>query len=323
MYILTGGAGFIGSCLLATLNAQGISDVLVVDDLGSSEKWKNLSNKSLSDYLHKDQLLERISSGTMPEKVQGVIHLGACSSTTETNAEYMMRNNYQFSKVLAEWALHRGIRFIYASSAATYGDGENGFADNEAELSKLRPLNVYALSKQLFDKWAVESGAIKKCVGLKFFNVYGPNEYHKGEMRSVVQKSFEQIKEKGSVSLFKSHHPNYKDGEQLRDFVYVKDCAEVICWLLENQSVAGLYNLGTGSARHWKDLVSAVFVAMGKNPKIKFIDMPEHLRGKYQYFTQAEMNKLSDAGYTKSFTSLEEGVKDYVQNYLLEEYPYF
>ncbi len=320
MYILTGGAGFIGSAFLAKLNAEGIDDVLVVDDLGTSEKWRNLSNKKLNDYLHKDQLLERLRSGSMPDNVRGVIHLGACSSTTERDAEYMMRNNYQFSKAIAEWALHRGVRFIYASSAATYGDGEHGFVDDESKLDSFRPLNVYALSKHLFDQWALSTGALKRAVGLKFFNVYGPNEYHKGDMRSVVHKAYHQIKDTGSVSLFKSYHPDYKNGEQLRDFVYVKDCADAMWWLLENPSKAGLYNLGTGEARHWKDLVTAVFSAMGKAPKIDFIEMPDHLKGKYQYFTQADMGKLKKIGYEKPFTSLEDGVADYVKNYLTKEY---
>jgi ADP-L-glycero-D-manno-heptose 6-epimerase len=258
----------------------------------------------------------------MPKNISAVVHLGACSSTTEQNAEYMIQNNYRYSKNLANWAEAQDVRFIYASSAATYGNGAEGFCDDEKLLHSLRPLNVYALSKQLFDSWALRTGKLDSFVGVKFFNVYGPNEYHKADMRSVVNKAFDQIENSGSVQLFKSHHPDYQDGEQLRDFIYVKDCSEVLWWFLQNPKSCGIFNLGTGKARHWKDLVTAVFTALGKKPKIEFIEMPEQLRTKYQYFTQANMKKLAEAGCNIEFRSLEDGVADYVQQYLQQEYPF-
>jgi ADP-L-glycero-D-manno-heptose 6-epimerase len=328
MYIVTGGAGFIGSAMVAKLNEQGIEDILVVDDLGSSEKWKNLSNKRIRDYLHKDQFLEALSSNSLKSilpkgTVKAIIHLGACSATTETNAEYMMQNNYRYSKTIAEWAVRDKIRFIYASSAATYGDIEDGFEDSEDSVSSLRPLNVYALSKQLFDLWAIQQGYLDRMLGVKFFNVFGPNEYHKDDMRSVVHKAFGQIQEKGSLKLFKSYREEYADGDQKRDFVYVKDCVDVLWWMLQTPTVNGLYNLGTGQARSWNDLGKAVFSALGKPANIEYIEMPAHLQGKYQYFTQSEMQKLKDAGCPVSFRSLEDAVADYVQNHLLTDYPYY
>ncbi len=309
MYILTGGAGFIGSDFLTMLNNQGISDIIVVDNLNSL-KERNLQGKKYSDYIHKNDFLTKLSSFS---KIDGIIHMGACSSTTETNEAYIMQNNLEYTKQLASFAISKNIRFIYASSAATYGEGELGFSDENFD--NLKPLNLYAISKHLFDKWAISNGAIDKIVGLKFFNVYGPGEYHKGDMRSVVLKSFEQIKKDGKVSLFKSYHPDYKDGEQKRDFIYVKDCSSVMWWLLQNQ-VCGVYNLGTGNARTWKDLVSSVFRALNLEPNIDFIEMPESLKAKYQYFTEAQMNKLKNKGWDKTFTSLEDGVKDYIQNHL-------
>lgn len=315
MVILTGGAGFIGSAFLEKLNAEGIDDILVVDNLGSGDKWMNLSGKRFSNYEHKSSFLDKLE--TLPVKeITHIVHLGACSSTTETNADYMMRNNFQFTKTLAEFALLHKIKFIYASSAATYGDGALGFSDDDESTFQYKALNIYAYSKLLFDQWAIGTGAIKKLTGVRFFNVYGPNEAHKADMRSVVQKSWEQIKANGAVKLFKSYHPDYSDGEQLRDFIYVKDCSDVLWWMFEHSKAKGIFNLGTGTARSWKDLVSAVFNALQLAPKIEFIEMPESLQKRYQYFTQAQMAKLQDAGYTKPFTSLEEGVKDYVVNYL-------
>ncbi len=316
MYIVTGGAGFIGSALVSRLNSAGITDILVVDNLGSSEKWKNLVGKTFQDYVHKSDFLKTVETSKNAIPAKAVIHLGACSSTTETDADYMYRNNFLYTRTLAEWCLEKQIPFVYASSAATYGDGSVGFSDGDETSEKLSPLNIYGYSKQLFDLWALKTGAHKKMVGLKFFNVFGPNEYHKGEMRSVVHKAFQQIERTGQVELFKSYRKDFEDGGQKRDFVYVKDCTEVIWWFLENRKVSGIYNLGTGKARSWKDLVASVFSALGREPKIKFIEMPQELQGKYQYFTEAEMTKLQKAGCKVQFQSLEHSVADYVKNYL-------
>jgi len=314
MVILTGGAGFIGSAFLSKLNSEGITDILVVDELGEDEKWKNLLGKEFSDYLHKDQFLELIENNKI-EKADCVIHMGACSSTTERDAEFMMQNNFRYTKTLAKWAIKNNARFIYASSAATYGDGEHGFSDTMEHFNKLNPLNVYALSKQLFDLWAIRTGAVDKMTGIKFFNVFGPNEYHKESMSSVVFKAFHQIKEKGSMGLFKSYRDDFKHGEQKRDFIYVKDCCEVMWWFMQNQTT-GIFNLGTGKPRSWNDLAKAVFSALGKPEKIKYIEMPDTLKEKYQYYTAAEMQKLKDAGCEHEFMSLEDGVADYVKNFL-------
>ena len=317
MIIVTGGAGFIGSALVGHLNGKGITNILVVDNLGSTEKWQNLVGKEIIDYVHKDVFIERIRNEDFNYKVSGVIHLGACSSTTERDADYMISNNFHYSKDLARWAIARNYRFIYASSAATYGDGSQGFSDDTDSLKDLRPLNVYGYSKQLFDLWAQDSRNFDKIVGLKFFNVYGPNEDHKGDMKSVVNKGFEQIRETGELTLFKSHREDYADGEQKRDFIYVKDCVSLIAELLKSKAIHGLFNLGTGDARSFKDLGLAIFEAMGLEPNIRYVDMPQHLQDKYQYYTEAKMDKLADISHKLHLTSLEEGVSDYVKNYLL------
>lgn len=318
MYIVTGGAGFIGSAMARKLNQEGVSDIIIVDELKSGDSWKNLRKIQHKDYLHKDLFLQKIESNSLGFTPKAIIHMGACSATTETNADYMMENNYRYTKVLADYSVKNSIRFIYASSAATYGDGFSGYSDDESKLSELCPLNIYGYSKQFFDVYAREKGYLKNICGLKFFNVFGPNEYHKNDMRSVVLKSFYQIKDKGEVSLFRSHHPDYKDGEQRRDFVYVKDCCNIMWWLVNNK-VGGLYNLGTGQSRTWNDLVNAVYKAMNIEPNITYIDMPANLQRQYQYFTEAKMDKLKAAKCPISFLSLEESVKDYVQNYLLKE----
>jgi ADP-L-glycero-D-manno-heptose 6-epimerase len=248
-----------------------------------------------------------------------LIHLGACSATTEKDADFLLRNNYQYTRVLCNWAQANEIRFVYASSAATYGDGAQGYVDSDAVTPLLKPLNMYGYSKQMFDLWALKHGLFENIVGLKYFNVFGPYEDHKGEMRSVVAKSYEQIRETGVVKLFKSYKPEYEDGEQMRDFIYMKDAVDVTLHfaLQEPGAPGGLFNCGTGKARTWVDLATAVFKAMGLTPKIEFIEMPQQLQGKYQYFTQASEMKLRAAGYEKSFTSLEEGVREYVQGYFL------
>ncbi|MCX5850937.1 MAG: ADP-glyceromanno-heptose 6-epimerase [Deltaproteobacteria bacterium] len=317
MIVVTGGAGFIGSAFIWRLNREGIEDIVVVDRLGSTEKWKNLVPLRYADYFHKDTFLSMVMDDSLPFSVDAVIHMGACSSTTERDADYLMENNYRYSRRLAEWAITKGIRFIYASSAATYGDGARGFSDDDGTSMALRPVNMYGYSKQRFDLWVLQGGFEKHVAGLKFFNVYGPNEHHKREMRSVVHKSFGQIVERGRVRLFKSHRPEFEDGGQQRDFVYVKDCVEVMRWLLEHRAVMGIFNLGTGRSRTWNDLAGAVFNAMHRTPEIEYIAMPESIQAHYQYFTEARMEKLKTAGCDIRFSSLEEGIADYVEGYLL------
>lgn len=317
MYILTGGAGFIGSAVLAKLNLMGIKDVIVVDSLQSSQKWRNLNGKNFSDFIHKDKFL---SSKILHDPITAIIHMGACSSTTELDCDYLMENNFRYTKTLAEHAIKNCIRFIYASSAATYGDGFLGFEDTHETISKLRPINPYGFSKQMFDQWAFDSGAIDSVCGLKFFNVYGPNEYHKGAMQSVVVKTFKSIKETGKMNLFRSHHPDYKDGEQKRDFIYVKDCTEIIWNLLNKPSINGIYNVGSGTAKTWNDLVSAVFKALGLPERIEYIDMPVEIRNQYQYYTCAKVEKITAKLGEFSATPLEHGVTDYVQNYLNNDF---
>ena len=319
MIIVTGGAGFIGSALIAELNKRHITDILVVDELGTVQKWKNLCNLSFTDYVEKDDFLEMVMADKLNSSLEAVFHLGACSDTTETNASYLIKNNYEYSKLLAQWATADNIRFIYASSAATYGDAETGFNDDQEKIEILRPLNMYGYSKHLFDLWAHRTGLLKNIAGLKYFNVFGPNEYHKADMRSFVVKAFEQINATGKVRLFKSYKPEYADGEQLRDFIYVKDAVEMTLFFFDNPQTNGLFNIGTGQARSWNDLVQAVFAAMNKKPNIVYIEMPESIRNQYQYFTEANITSLRKAGYNKEPTNLEDAIKDYVQNYLQKD----
>ena len=321
MYIVTGGAGFIGSAAVWRLNQAGIDDVLIVDNLGRGEKWRNLVKLKYRDYLAKDEFVAEVARGR-DFGAKAVVHMGACSSTTEPDASYLMRNNFLYTKTLCEYCLAREIRFINASSAATYGDGSKGFRDDEAKMEELRPLNMYGYTKQLFDLWAWRKGALGQLASLKFFNVFGPNENHKAEMRSVVHKAFGQIKESGRLRLFKSDRQEYPDGGQMRDFVYVKDCVELIWWLLENPRVAGVFNVGAGVARTWNDLAKAVFAALKLEPNIEYVDMPPELKGKYQYYTLADISKLRGSGFEREMTSLELAVKDYLQNYLLAGDPY-
>jgi ADP-L-glycero-D-manno-heptose 6-epimerase len=317
MIIVTGGAGFIGSALVAGLNAKDITDILIVDILGKDEKWKNLRSLAFADYLEADTFLDIITAGKFDLPVEAVFHMGACSSTTETDASYLMKNNFEYSKAVASFALDKKARFIYASSAATYGDGSKGFSDDESKLTELEPLNMYGYSKQVFDLWAQHNGLLKKMAGLKYFNVFGPNEYHKADMRSFVLKGYEQIKQTGKVRLFKSHNPQYANGRQMRDFLYVKDAVDMTLFFLDNKKANGIFNIGSGYARTWLDLANALFSAMNKEPDIEFFDTPVAIRDKYQYFTQADITKLLSAGYDKQVTPLESAVKDYVQNYLI------
>ena len=322
MYIVTGGAGMIGSAMVWRLNQEGIDDIWVVDHLGSSEKWKNLAGRKFSEYLPREEFLERLLRDDLPAGIDAVFHMGACSSTTERDVDYLFRNNLEYSKTVATYALSRGIRFIHASSAATYGNGSQGFGDDAGTLEALRPLNAYGYSKHLFDLWAHKTRALKNMAALKFFNVYGPNEYHKGDMRSVVVKGYAEILQTGHLRLFASDHPDYADGGQMRDFVYVKDCAAVMWWLSQNQDANGIFNLGTGNARTWNALAASLFDAMGLEERITYIPMPESLRGKYQNFTQADMRRLAKVECPVVMHTLEEGVRDYVRGYLMSDDPF-
>jgi ADP-L-glycero-D-manno-heptose 6-epimerase len=315
--LVTGGAGFIGSALIWELNRRGLINILVADHLRTTEKWKNLVPLRFDDYLEASALEGLIDQRSAAlDDIRTVFHLGACSATTETDAAYLIHNNYEYTKKLAAWCLEREARFVYASSAATYGGLEEGLNEMHP-LESLRPLNMYGYSKHLFDCYAERKGFLDKIAGLKFFNVYGPNEDHKDDMRSLVHKAYHQIVDTGSVSLFKSYRPEFADGCQRRDFLYVKDAVKMTIFLAQHADVGGLYNLGTGSSRTWLDLATAIFTALGREPNIKFIDMPERLKGKYQYFTQAEIGKLRTAGYRDEVTSVEDAVKDYVVNYLV------
>jgi len=314
-FIVTGGAGFIGSNIVAALNERGEDNILVVDDLGADDKWRNLLGLEYADYQHKDEFRASIQYDRLAA-VDAVFHMGACSTTTETNADYLVDNNYRYTRDLCEWCMEHDVRFIYASSAATYGDGSLGYSDEDEATPTLRPMNMYGYSKQMFDLWALRNGVLNEIAGLKYFNVYGPREDHKGEMRSVVNKAYKQIAETGEVKLFKSHRPEYGDGEQVRDFIYVKDAVDVTLFFYDHPGISGVFNCGTGGARTWNDLVKAVFAAMGREPKIRYIDMPEDLRDQYQYHTEADVTKLRGVGYDKDFTSLEDGIAEYVKGNL-------
>ncbi len=311
--IVTGGAGFIGSALVWRLNQLGETDILIVDRMDSTEKWKNLAPLKFADYLDADEFIKNLDKFNDAEIV---LHMGACSSTTETDADYMMRNNYQYTKQLADWAVAHHMRFIYASSAATYGDGSAGMNDGTDELNNLRPLNVYGYSKHVFDLYAQQNKMFDRIVGLKYFNVFGPNENHKDDMRSLVNKAYGQINETGKLKLFKSANPNYQDGEFGRDFVYVKDAVEMTLHFIENHT-GGLFNVGSGQMHTWNQLAAAIFDALDLQPNIEFIEMPEHLRDKYQYHTQADLGRIRGVGFEKPTTDLQTAVADYVQNYLV------
>ncbi len=326
MYLITGGAGFIGSNVVAQLAQRG-DEVVVVDWLRADDRWRNLAKHEIVDVIAPEALFLWLERNA--QAVTAVVHMGANSSTTETDVELLFRQNARATLDLLHWCARSGKRFIYASSAATYGDGSAGFDDDPAleALAKLRPLNAYGWSKHFVDRRIARlrqqgSGLPAQCTGLKFFNVYGPNEYHKGGMQSVIARNFAAVRDGQALRLFRSHRPEYADGGQLRDFIYVRDCVDVILWLLDNPHVSGLFNVGSGVARSWLDLAHAVFSACEQPPLIEFIDMPPPLLQKYQYFTQARVTRLREAGYRKAFTTLEAGVEDYVRHYLRRSDPY-
>ena len=316
MIVVTGAAGFIGSCMVSYLNSKGHNNVVVVDDFSNDKKNKNLEGKAIGEKVHRNDFFEWLDKNGIA--VDFIIHLGARTDTTEFNKEIFDELNLNYSKKVWEKSIKYNIPLIYASSAATYGMGEFGYDDNHEIIEKLKPLNPYGESKNDFDKWAIKQPEQPVFwAGLKFFNVYGPNEYHKGRMASVIFHAFNQISATGGMKLFASHNPKYKDGEQMRDFVYVKDVVSVIDYLMNNRPQSGLYNLGSGKARTFLDLTKATFKAIDKPENISFIPTPEDIRDKYQYFTEANMQKLIQSGYTKPFYTLEEGVEDYVKNYLI------
>lgn len=327
MFVVTGGAGFIGSNLVAALDARAPGQVVVCDRLGNGDKWRNVAKRELAGIVAPETLPGFLADNA--HQVKALFHLGAISSTTETDADLLIANNTQFSLDLWRWCAKRAVPFIYASSAATYGDGSAGFDDDAsiAALGKLRPLNPYGWSKHLFDRRVarlLEAGKKRppQWAGLKFFNVYGPNEYHKDDMMSVVAQVYPRAAADQPARLFKSHNPAYKDGGQLRDFIWVGDCVAVMLWLLDNPDVSGLFNLGTGKARSFADLAAAVYRAINHQPLIEYVDTPEHIRAKYQYFTEARMERLRGAGYAQPFTELEDGVTRYVRDYLATSDPY-
>jgi ADP-L-glycero-D-manno-heptose 6-epimerase len=326
MILITGAAGFIGSCIVKHFNDQGREDIIVVDRMRDGDKWLNLRGLKYLEFIHADEFVhDEIITSVFDDGVDQVYHMGACSSTTERDMDFLIKNNLEYSKIIWGFCTQYNVPLCYASSAATYGSGEQGYNDDESQIHKLMPLNGYGYSKQLMDEWALKQDKTpEKWYGVKFFNVYGPNEYHKGKMSSVVFQAFNQINENGEVKLFQSHHKDYEDGGQLRDFVYVKDVVSAMHRLIndDHNGQNGIYNLGTGKARSFRDLATATFQAMGKEPNIKYIPMPESLRGQYQYYTQANMDKLFHALPDFTFNSLEDGVKDYVQNHLLHETPY-
>lgn len=316
MIVVTGGAGFIGSALVHSLNRRGCTDICIVDIEDHPEKKKNLAVLKFSRLVSPEPFLEQVLAGSL-EGVDTLFHLGACSSTTETDVDFLTRNNFQFTQHLARYCLERDIRFIYASSAATYGDGQQGYSDNVSRLATLKPLNPYGQSKQDFDVWAQQEGVLGRMVGLKYFNVFGPNEYHKEDMRSMVLKGYEQIRDTGKLRLFKSYRDEYGDGQQARDFIYVQDAVAMTLFFHDHPEINGLFNVGSGQARCWNDLAQALFTAMNQEPVIEYIEMPDSIRDQYQYHTCAEMDKIRSAGYDRPTLSLEDAVNDYVNQYLI------
>ena len=316
MIVVTGGAGFIGSALVHGLNKKGMKQIWVVDQIDHPEKQENLTPLLFDKLISKDDFLNNILENKLP-RCDAILHMGACSSTTETNEVFLNKNNFEYTRNLAKFCLERDIRFIYASSAATYGSGENGYSDDESRLKLFQPLNLYGDSKQKFDLWAQAQGVLEKIVGLKYFNVYGPNEYHKQEMQSMVRKGFMQIRDTGKICLFKSYKTEYADGNQERDFLYINDAVAMTLLFLEQQEIGGIFNVGSGKARNWNDLARALFAAMNKPEKIEYIHMPEEIKDQYQYHTCSETEKIQQAGFSGTVMSLEEGITDYVEQYLI------
>ena len=319
MIVVTGGAGFIGSSLIWALNQRGKSNILIVDNLGTSDKWRNLVPLRYVDYMDKDLFLEGLRADVLPDNISAVIHLGACTNTLEPDGSYLVENNFKFSQALAGYCLNKHIRFIYASSTATYGDGRSGFDDDPEDLEKLRPMNMFGYSKHMFDLWAHRNNILKRMVGLKFSNVFGPNEQHKGDMRSMALQCFEQISSTGKVKLFNSDHADFANGEQMRDFLYIKDAVEILLFLLDNPELNGLYNAGSGKPRSWNDLAKACFRAMNKEPEIEFIDMPKEMFGRYQNYTCLNIERLRKEGFRHRYRSLEKAVNDYYENYYSQD----
>ena len=322
MIVITGAAGFIGSNILSSLNELGREDIILCDSKNKKSSLKNIQKRKFSEFIEPNKLIYYLNKN---KNIQTIIHMGANSSTIEKNYKLMYRQNTRFSKDLWKWSKENNVRFIYASSAAIYGDGSSGFSDSNS-INNYKPLNVYAWTKYFFDRYvtnqAYSNHTPPQWVGLRFFNVYGPNEYHKGTMQSVLKHAFNQYNSDGEVKLFKSCNKDYRHGQQMRDFIYIKDCVSIILWLLKSPEVSGIFNCGTGKARSFNDLIMAMYSALNRKPIIKYIEMPENLINQYQYFTQADMIKIKKSGYKNNFYSLEDGVSDYVNNYLLTDNPY-
>lgn len=317
MIIVTGGTGFIGSSLVWALNEKGIDDIVIVDELDHDRKSRNIGHLRYEQLVGIQEFRQQLKDGEWDNKeVSAVIHLGACSDTTETDWDYLADNNVEYSKDIIRWCFDKNIRCLYASSAATYGDGEKGFDDDHDLFNELEPLNLYGKSKLEVDIWARDGGYLDKVVGLRYFNVYGPNEWHKEGMRSVINKKFEEMKEEGVIRLFKSDHPDYADGEQERDFVYIKDALKATMFFLDHPEVAGVFNIGRGEVGTWKQVAQAMFKGASLPEKIEYVDMPDKLKGKYQYHTKAKIDKLRQSGFNESFETIEDSVVEYVKNYL-------
>jgi ADP-L-glycero-D-manno-heptose 6-epimerase len=316
--VVTGAAGFIGRNVVAALNARGHRDILLVDDLGTSDKWRNLRGLEFDELIPSAALMEYLDS-PRGKDVRAIVHMGACSATTERDADYLVANNYRYTLNLIAWSLAHSARLVYASSAATYGDGSLGYSDADDVTPTLRPLNMYGFSKQLVDVWALRHRFLDSIVGLKFFNVYGPYEEHKGDMRSLVSKAYRQVRDTGQITLFRSHRPEYAHGEQMRDFIYIDDAVDVVLYFLDHPEQNGLFNCGTSHAATWLELTNALFGALDQQTQIDFVDMPEAIRDRYQYFTEADGTKLRAAGYSRPFRNVDAGVREYVETFLSKE----